>query len=60
MTDIRQNIGIGATAACDAVEAAVPSLRSLGINEIVIVDPACDRYADFVQAARAGEVGLHF
>ncbi|NDC52864.1 MAG: hypothetical protein EBZ74_00905 [Planctomycetia bacterium] len=41
-------------------EGAVPSLRSLGIQEIVIVDPACDRYADFVQAARAGEVGLHF
>jgi len=38
----------------------VPSLRDLGINEIVIVDPACDRYVDFVQAARAGEVGLHF
>ncbi len=38
----------------------VPSLRDLGINEIVIVDPACDRYGDFVQAARGGEVGLHF
>lgn len=38
----------------------VPSLKSLGINEIVIVDPACDRYGDFVQAARSGDVGLHF
>ena len=37
-----------------------PSLKTLGINEIVIVDPACDRYGDFVQAARAGDVGLHF
>jgi DNA-binding response OmpR family regulator len=26
----------------------------------VIVDPACDRYPDFVQAARDGQVGLHF
>ncbi|MEI7781063.1 MAG: hypothetical protein WCJ18_03955 [Planctomycetota bacterium] len=37
-----------------------PSLKAVGINEIVIVDPACDRYVDFVQAARAGDVGLHF
>lgn len=36
------------------------SLRALGINEIVIVDPACDHYADFVIAAQAGDVGLHF
>lgn len=36
------------------------SFRSLGINEIVIVDPACDRYEDFVRAAREGEFGLHF
>ncbi|MCE9629608.1 MAG: hypothetical protein K8S94_02655 [Planctomycetia bacterium] len=36
------------------------SLRSVGINEIVIVDGTCDRYADFVQAAQAGEVGVHF
>lgn len=35
-------------------------LRALGINEIVIVDPACDRYSDFVRAAQAGDVGLHF
>ncbi len=35
-------------------------LRSVGINEIVIVDGKCDRYADFVQAAQAGEVGVHF
>jgi CheY-like chemotaxis protein len=31
-----------------------------GIREIVIVDPACERYADFIAAAEAGEVGLHF
>jgi CheY-like chemotaxis protein len=37
-----------------------PTLREVGIHEIVIVDPACDRYADFVQAAQAGDVGLHF
>ena len=43
-----------------SAEALVASLRSLGLNEIVIVDAACDRYADFVAAARAGEVGLHF
>ncbi len=36
------------------------SLRSIGINEIVIVDATCDRYGDFVQAAQTGEVGLHF
>lgn len=38
----------------------VPSLRDVGINEIVIVDPACDLYPDFVHAAQAGDVGLHF
>jgi DNA-binding response OmpR family regulator len=32
----------------------------VGIREIVIVDTSCDRYADFVAAAQAGEVGLHF
>lgn len=36
------------------------SLRSVGIHEIVIVDATCDRYADFVHAAQAGDVGLHF
>jgi CheY-like chemotaxis protein len=36
------------------------SLRSVGIREIVVVDASPDRYADFVQAAQAGEVGLHF
>jgi DNA-binding response OmpR family regulator len=36
------------------------SLRDVGIHEIVIVDSTCDRYADFVEAAQAGEVGLHF
>lgn len=36
------------------------SLRGMGIREIVIVDSNCDRYADFVQAAQNGQVGLHF
>lgn len=36
------------------------SLRSVGIKEIVVVDGNCDRYADLVQSAQAGEVGLHF
>jgi hypothetical protein len=36
------------------------SLRDVGIREIVIVDSACDLYVDFVKAAQAGEVGLHF
>jgi CheY-like chemotaxis protein len=44
-----------------AVHSSVePSLRGIGINEIVVVDGNCERYADFVQAAQAGEVGLHF
>lgn len=34
--------------------------RSSSIVEIVVVDPVCDRYGDFVEAAQAGEVGLHF
>lgn len=38
----------------------LPSLRDIGIHEIVIVDGSCDRYPDFVQAAQAGDVGLHF
>jgi len=29
-------------------------------REIVIVDPSCDRHADFVAAATAGAIGLHF
>lgn len=40
--------------------AAECSLREVGIREIVIVDSNCDRYADFVQAAQEGRVGLHF
>lgn len=40
--------------------AGAASLRALGIREVVVVDGNCDRYADFVQAAQAGEVGLHF
>lgn len=39
---------------------SVASLREVGIHEIVIVDSTCDRYPDFVEAAQAGEVGLHF
>jgi DNA-binding NarL/FixJ family response regulator len=41
-------------------DSGVSSPRGIGINEIVIVDPACDRYPDFVQAARSGNIGLHF
>lgn len=44
----------------DGSSSAPPSLRDAGIQEIVIVDATCDRYADFVEAAQAGEVGLHF
>ena len=39
---------------------AFESLRSAGINELVIVDAICERYGDFVQAAQSGEVGVHF
>jgi DNA-binding response OmpR family regulator len=39
---------------------AAAALRDVGIHEIVIVDATCDRYPDFVEAAQAGEVGLHF
>lgn len=39
---------------------SVNSLRAVGIHEIVIVDGICDRYGDFVQAAQAGDVGVHF
>jgi len=39
---------------------APASLRDVGIREIVIVDATCDRYADFVESAQAGQVGLHF
>ncbi len=37
-----------------------PTLRSVGIREIVVVDSTPDLYGDFVQAAQADEVGLHF
>ena len=33
---------------------------STSIGELVIVDSSCDHYGDFVRAAQAGEVGLHF
>ena len=36
------------------------SCRRGSIREIVVVDATPDRYGDFVQAAQAGEVGLHF
>ncbi len=48
------------TTAADGDLGIPRSLRSKGITEIVIVDPVCDRYGDFVEAAQAGEVGLHF
>lgn len=31
-----------------------------GVAEIVIVDSSCDHYGDYVRAAQAGEIGLHF
>ena len=34
--------------------------RETVTREIVIVDPKCDRYGDFVSAAMDGEIGLHF
>lgn len=37
-----------------------PPSELSGECEIVIVDPHCDRYADFVSAAMDGEIGLHF
>jgi PleD family two-component response regulator len=37
-----------------------PTLRSVGIQEIVVVDSNPDRYGELVQAAQAGEAGLHF
>lgn len=44
-----------------ANDSHVSSDRStVGIKEIVIVDSACEKYADFIAAAEAGEVGLHF
>jgi CheY-like chemotaxis protein len=30
------------------------------VPQIVIVAASCDRFADFVRAAQAGEIGLHF
>ena len=36
------------------------TFRDVGIKEIVIVDSRIDRYADLVQAAQAGNVGLQF
>ena len=42
------------------ISTAVAPQRSTSIKEIVIVDSACERYADFIAAAEAGDVGLHF
>ncbi|MBU6222728.1 MAG: hypothetical protein KGR24_08260 [Planctomycetes bacterium] len=39
---------------------AEQSRMAAGVREIVIVDASCDRYGDFVHAAQAGEVRLHF
>lgn len=39
---------------------AAPASSVSNVCEIVIVDPHCDRYADFVSAAMDGEIGLHF
>lgn len=44
----------------DPLGVGTTSLRDLGIREIVIVDSDCGRYADFVRAARDGDVGVHF
>lgn len=38
----------------------VAAEQSRAVREVVIVDPQCDRYSDFVQAAEAGRLGLHF
>ena len=38
-------------------EVVVPARKRLA--EIVVVDPSCGRYRDFVDAARDGAVGLH-
>ncbi len=46
--------------AADRCYGVVRSLQAMGIHEIVIVDPICDRYGDFVEAAQEGHVGLHF
>lgn len=42
------------------IDRGLHALRAVGINEIVVVDSMCEQYGDFVHAARAGEVGLHF
>lgn len=36
------------------------SVQPSGMKELVIVDSACERYGDFIAAAEAGEIGLHF
>lgn len=40
--------------------AATAPRQSADIHEIVIVDPDCERYADYVEAAQRGDIGLHF
>lgn len=39
---------------------SLPADTSREACEVVIVDPRCDRYAHFVNAATNGEIGLHF
>lgn len=40
-------------------ESRGPGARG-AFREVVIVDPACDSYGEFVAAAQAGDLGLHF
>lgn len=49
-----------APASTDRPAVDFASLRAAGIDEIVVVDSSLDRYEDFVLAAQAGEVGVHF
>lgn len=44
----------------DMAKDSAASSQQTPVREIVIVDPHCDRYADFVTAAMDGEIGLHF
>ena len=37
-----------------------PPMHASSVREIVIVDSSCDRYGDFVEAAQAGRISLHF
>lgn len=48
------------TASSNTHRLDAPETRRAAMHEIVIVDSACEQYADFVRAAEDGEVGLHF